>query len=77
MKSGCFGKTLTEPVPVVAEHVQEHSRRKLFKIQFAVSPDRDVPYGLDLTGLHRILERRPPIAEPNKRSHIPSVSRAR
>jgi len=30
-----------------------HYMRKLFRIQFAVSPNPDVSYGLDLAGLHR------------------------
>ncbi|KAH6914792.1 PLU-1-like protein-domain-containing protein [Coprinopsis sp. MPI-PUGE-AT-0042] len=44
-----------------------HYMRKLFKIQFAVSPNPDVSYGLDLAGLHRILATRPAIAKPKKR----------
>ncbi|KAG6845439.1 hypothetical protein H0H87_009347 [Tephrocybe sp. NHM501043] len=32
-----------------------HFMRKLFRIQFAVSPNPDVSFGLDLAGLHRIL----------------------
>lgn len=36
-----------------------HYMRKLYKIQFAVSPSRDVSFGLDLAGLHRILAGQP------------------
>ncbi|KAG6910147.1 hypothetical protein DXG01_012906 [Tephrocybe rancida] len=32
-----------------------HFMRKLYRIQFAVSPNPDVSFGLDLAGLHRIL----------------------
>ncbi|PPR02653.1 hypothetical protein CVT24_002136 [Panaeolus cyanescens] len=35
-----------------------HYLRKLYKIQFAVSPNPDVSFGLDLAGLHRLLARR-------------------
>ncbi|KAI6152394.1 hypothetical protein BKA82DRAFT_4457467 [Pisolithus tinctorius] len=36
-----------------------HYMRKLYKIQFAVSPSREVSFGLDLAGLHRILAGQP------------------
>ncbi|KAG6868752.1 hypothetical protein C0993_011021 [Termitomyces sp. T159_Od127] len=36
-------------------HQVRHYMRKLYKIQFAVSPSPDVSFGLDLAGLHRIL----------------------
>lgn len=36
-----------------------HYMRKLFRIQFAVSPNPDVSYGLDLAGLHRMLATKP------------------
>ncbi|KAJ7228249.1 jumonji superfamily protein [Mycena pura] len=48
------------------EYLQQvrHYMRKLYKIQFAVSPDPDVSYGLDLAGLHRILAlRKGPVNE--------------
>ncbi|KAG6850616.1 hypothetical protein H0H93_010808 [Arthromyces matolae] len=32
-----------------------HFMRKLYKIQFAVSPNPDISFGLDLAGLHRLL----------------------
>ncbi|THV08208.1 hypothetical protein K435DRAFT_824791 [Dendrothele bispora CBS 962.96] len=40
-------------------HQVRHYMRKLYKIQFAVSPHPDISYGLDLAGLHRILAGRP------------------
>lgn len=44
-----------------------HYMRKLYKIQFAVSPNPDISFGLDLAGLHRILAGRPTQAKPKKR----------
>ncbi|TFK43830.1 jumonji superfamily protein [Crucibulum laeve] len=44
-----------------------HYMRKLYKIQFSVSPNPDVSFGLDLAGLHRILAGRPPLVRPKKR----------
>ncbi|KAJ3507087.1 hypothetical protein NLJ89_g6503 [Agrocybe chaxingu] len=44
-----------------------HYMRKLYKIQFAVSPNPDISFGLDLAGLHRILAGRPPATKPKKR----------
>ena len=40
-------------------HQVRHYMRKLYKIQFPVSPNRDVSFGLDLASLHRILAGRP------------------
>ncbi|KAJ3826753.1 jumonji superfamily protein [Lentinula raphanica] len=40
-------------------HQVRHYMRKLYKIQFAVSPNPKVSFGLDLAGLHRILASRP------------------
>ncbi|KAF9037813.1 hypothetical protein BDZ89DRAFT_1061401 [Hymenopellis radicata] len=40
-------------------HQVRHYMRKLYKIQFAVSPNPDVSFGLDLAQLHRILASRP------------------
>ncbi|KAJ3718020.1 jumonji superfamily protein [Lentinula guzmanii] len=40
-------------------HQVRHYMRKLYKIQFAVSPNPKVSFGLDLAGLHRILAGRP------------------
>ncbi|KAF9534118.1 jumonji superfamily protein [Crepidotus variabilis] len=44
-----------------------HYMRKLFKIQFAVSPNPEISFGLDLAGLHRILASRPVVTRPKKR----------
>ena len=44
-----------------------HYMRKLFKIQFAISPNPEVSYGLDLAGLHRILASQPPPMRLKKR----------
>ncbi|KAL0950185.1 hypothetical protein HGRIS_010178 [Hohenbuehelia grisea] len=44
-----------------------HYMRKLYKIQFAVSPTPDISFGLDLAGLHRILAARPLQARTKKR----------
>ncbi|KAG6335290.1 hypothetical protein ID866_3794 [Astraeus odoratus] len=45
-----------------------HYMRKLYKIQFAVSPSREVSFGLDLAGLHRILAGQPaPVRVKRKR----------
>ncbi|KAH8118631.1 PLU-1-like protein-domain-containing protein [Phellopilus nigrolimitatus] len=44
-----------------------HYMRKLYKIQFAVSPNPEVSFGLDLAGLHRILAGRPPPVRMKKR----------
>lgn len=47
-------------------HQVRHYMRKLYKIQFPVSPNRDVSFGLDLASLHRILAGRP-ATRPKKR----------
>ncbi|EIN10782.1 hypothetical protein PUNSTDRAFT_125473 [Punctularia strigosozonata HHB-11173 SS5] len=44
-----------------------HFMRKLYKIQFAVSPSPEVSFGLDLAGLHRILAGQPAPARTKKR----------
>lgn len=44
-----------------------HYMRKLYKIQFAVSPNPEVSFGLDLAGLHRILAGQPPPVRLKKR----------
>ncbi|KAF8638539.1 hypothetical protein AX17_002082 [Amanita inopinata Kibby_2008] len=48
-------------------HQVRHYMRKLYKIQFAVSPHPDVSFGLDLAGLHRILAGRPAPVRSKKR----------
>lgn len=44
-----------------------HYMRKLYKIQFAVSPNPEVSFGLDLAGLHRILAGQPVPVRMKKR----------
>ncbi|KAF8265161.1 hypothetical protein EI94DRAFT_1736530 [Lactarius quietus] len=44
-----------------------HYMRKLFKIQFAVSPNPEVSFGLDLAGLHTILAELPTTMRTKKR----------
>ncbi|KAG6373774.1 PLU-1-like protein-domain-containing protein [Boletus reticuloceps] len=44
-----------------------HYMRKLYKIQFAISPSREVSFGLDLAGLHRILAGQPAPVRVRKR----------
>lgn len=53
-----FTSQPTNQRPEYISHVR-HYMRKLYKIQFAVSPNPDVSFGLDLAGLHRILAGRP------------------
>ncbi|KIY52300.1 hypothetical protein FISHEDRAFT_35625, partial [Fistulina hepatica ATCC 64428] len=40
-------------------HQARHYMRKLYRIQFVVSPNPEISFGLDLAGLHRILATRP------------------
>lgn len=56
------GNQKQEYIPQVRHHM-----RKLYKIQFAVSPNPEVSFGLDLAGLHRILASRPPPVRLKKR----------
>ena len=56
------GNQRPEYIPQVRHHM-----RKLYKIQFAVSPSREVSFGLDLAGLHRILAGQPAPVRPKKR----------
>ncbi|KAI0265971.1 PLU-1-like protein-domain-containing protein [Gloeopeniophorella convolvens] len=44
-----------------------HYMRKLFRIRFAVSPNPEVSFGLDLAGLHRILAELPVTVRTKKR----------
>ncbi|KAG6841826.1 hypothetical protein C0991_006233 [Blastosporella zonata] len=45
-----------------------HFMRKLYRIQFAVSPNPDISFGLDLAGLHRILANsKPATPRPKKK----------
>ncbi|CAL1700343.1 unnamed protein product [Somion occarium] len=52
-----------------AEYIPQvrHYMRKLYKIQFAVSPLPEVSFGLDLAGLHRILAGQPAPIRMKKR----------
>ncbi|EIW76301.1 hypothetical protein CONPUDRAFT_139698 [Coniophora puteana RWD-64-598 SS2] len=49
-----------------------HYMRKLYKIQFAVSPSREISFGLDLAGLHRILAGLP-TEKPHKKRRKPKL----
>ncbi len=51
--------------------------RKLYKIQFAVSPNPDISFGLDLAGLHRILAGRPLNVETQEKKTAAVYFRAR
>ncbi|KAH7922065.1 hypothetical protein BV22DRAFT_1197718 [Leucogyrophana mollusca] len=58
-----------QPGNLRAEYIPQvrHYMRKLYKIQFAVSPRREISYGLDLAGLHRILAGQPAPVRLKKR----------
>ncbi|KAF9016270.1 kinase-like protein [Hymenopellis radicata] len=60
--NGQFLSSTAEPVNQHPDliHQVRHYMRKLYKIQFAVSPNPDVSFGLDLAQLHRILASRLP-----------------
>lgn len=66
---GQFLHFTSQPANQRVEYIHQvrHYMRKLYKIQFAVSPTPDVSFGLDLAGLHRILAGRPPPPRPKKR----------
>jgi len=66
---GQFLSYTSDPEHQLPEYIPQvrHYMRKLFKIQFAVSPNPDISFGLDLAGLHRILASRPAITRPKKR----------
>jgi len=70
--SGVIGQFLSfasQPGNQRVEYIPQvrHYMRKLFKIQFAVSPSREVSFGLDLAGLHRILASQPAPVRMKKR----------
>jgi [histone H3]-trimethyl-L-lysine4 demethylase len=48
-------------------HQVRHYMRKLYKIQFAVATNREVSFGLDLAGLHRILAAQPAQSKQRKK----------
>lgn len=58
---GHFLALTSQPAHQLPEYIPtvRHYMRKLYKIQFAVSPNPDISFGLDLAGLHRILAGRP------------------
>jgi histone demethylase JARID1 len=66
---GHFLKHAQEPANQRLDLIPQvrHYMRKLFKIQFAVSPNPEVSFGLDLAGLHRILAYRPAPVRIKKR----------
>lgn len=66
---GQFLSFTSQPVNQRPEYIHQvrHYMRKLYKIQFAVSPNPDVSFGLDLAGLHRILAGRPPLRNKKRR----------
>ncbi|KAH9942560.1 hypothetical protein B0H21DRAFT_824117 [Amylocystis lapponica] len=66
---GQFLSFASQPVNQRQEYIPQvrHYMRKLYKIQFAVSPNPEVSYGLDLAGLHRILAGQPAPVRVKKR----------
>ncbi|KAF5388435.1 hypothetical protein D9615_000674 [Tricholomella constricta] len=67
---GQFLSFTSQPVNQDPKYIHQvrHFMRKLYKIQFAVSPNPDISFGLDLAGLHRILAGgRPAVTRPKKK----------
>ncbi|KAI0065783.1 hypothetical protein BV25DRAFT_1879666 [Artomyces pyxidatus] len=66
---GQFLSFASQPGNQRKEYMQQvrHYMRKLYKIQFAVSPNPEVSFGLDLAGLHRILAEQPASVRTKKR----------
>ncbi|KAF8622184.1 hypothetical protein AX15_007296 [Amanita polypyramis BW_CC] len=66
---GQFLHFASQPANQKPEYIHQvrHYMRKLYKIQFAVSPHPDISFGLDLAGLHRILAGRPTPTRSKKR----------
>ncbi|KAK2465991.1 hypothetical protein APHAL10511_001632 [Amanita phalloides] len=66
---GQFLHFASQPANQKPEYIHQvrHYMRKLYKIQFAVSPHPDISFGLDLAGLHRILAGRPVPPRTKKR----------
>ncbi|KAL1740892.1 hypothetical protein HDZ31DRAFT_85171 [Schizophyllum fasciatum] len=58
---GQFLAYCSQPANQRPEHIPQvrHYMRKLWRMQFVVSPNPDVSFGLDLAGLHRLLAGRP------------------
>ena len=66
---GQFLSFASQPGNQRREYISQvrHFMRKLFKIQFAVSPNPEVSFGLDLAGLHRIVAGQPQAVRTKKR----------
>ncbi|PCH40905.1 hypothetical protein WOLCODRAFT_162645 [Wolfiporia cocos MD-104 SS10] len=66
---GQFLSFASQPPNQRPEYIPQvrHYMRKLYRIQFAVSPNPEVSFGLDLAGLHRILAGQPPPIRIKKR----------
>ncbi|KAL4247157.1 [histone H3]-trimethyl-L-lysine(4) demethylase [Abortiporus biennis] len=66
---GQFLSFASQPATQRTEYIPQvrHYMRKLYKIQFAVSPNPEVSFGLDLAGLHRILAGQPAPVRMKKR----------
>ncbi|KDQ64458.1 hypothetical protein JAAARDRAFT_201792 [Jaapia argillacea MUCL 33604] len=69
MVIGQFLSFASQPGNQRPEYIPQvrHYMRKLYKIQFAVSPNPEVSFGLDLAGLHRILAGQPVPVRMKKR----------
>ncbi|KAH8830972.1 PLU-1-like protein-domain-containing protein [Flagelloscypha sp. PMI_526] len=67
---GTFLMFASQPVNQKQELIPQtrHFMRKLYKLEFAVSPSPDISFGLDLSGLHRVLAHMP---------HAPSTTHQR
>ncbi|OCB85389.1 hypothetical protein A7U60_g7699 [Sanghuangporus baumii] len=66
---GGFLSFASQPGNQRSEYIPQvrHYLRKLYRIKFAVSPNPEVSFGLDLAGLHRILANRPAPTRLKKR----------
>ncbi|THH17433.1 hypothetical protein EW146_g3372 [Bondarzewia mesenterica] len=66
---GQFLSFASQPGNQRREYISQvrHFMRKLYKIQFAVSPNPEVSFGLDLAGLHRIVAGQPTAVRTKKR----------
>ncbi|KAG5648789.1 hypothetical protein DXG03_000138 [Asterophora parasitica] len=66
---GQFLSFTSQPVNQDPKYIHQvrHFMRKLYKIQFAVSPNPEISFGLDLAGLHRILAGGRPAARSKKK----------
>lgn len=66
---GTFLMFASQPVNQRQELLPQtrHFMRKLYQLQFAISPSPDISFGLDLAGLHRILAHMPAQPQPSNR----------